>query len=149
MLFMMAEILLQALTTINSPGQRCRMELPDVPRRLRRVVFTVPPGMPVAEQRIYRRWVNFAARVLWDALGWSDAWQDGHGPRADYRANPQIRCNWDEATCTQLVYLYNELTRKFQGDAYHLFRLMGRQRDDSGKPSCAWPPLISAAAPRT
>ena len=54
---------------------------------------------------------------------------------ADYRANPQIRCNWDEATCTQLVYLYNELTRKFQGDAYHLFRLMGRQRDDSGKPS--------------
>ena len=135
MLFMMAEILLQALTTINSPGQRCRMELPDVPRRLRRVVFTVPPGMPVAEHRIYRRWVNFAARVLWDALGWSDAWQDGHGPRADYRANPQIRCNWDEATCTQLVYLYNELTRKFQGDAYHLFRLMGRQRDDSGKPS--------------
>lgn len=135
MLFMMVEILLQALTTINSPGQRCRMELPDVPRRLRRVVFTVPPGMPVAERRIYRRWVDFAARVLWDALGWTDAWQDNHDARAEYRANPQIRCKWDEATCTQLVYLYNELTRKFQGDAYHLFRLMGRQRDNSGRPS--------------
>lgn len=136
MMFMMIEILMQALTTINSPGQRSRMELPNRPRRLRSIVLTVPPGMPVAEQRIYRRWVDFAVRLLWDALGWTDAWQESNRQifSGDYRANPLIRCNWDEATCTQLVYLYNELTRKFQGDAWHLFRVMGKIRK-SDRPS--------------
>ncbi len=138
MMFMMVEIILQALMTINAPSQRLRQELPNVPRRLRQVIFTVPPGMPVAEQRIYRRWVNWATRLLWDALGWQDYFADArHRGRAapDFRANPVIRCNWDEATCTQLVYLYNELSRKFQGDAYHLFELMGKRRDGSERPS--------------
>jgi hypothetical protein len=133
MMFMVVEILLQALMTINSPGRRGRQELPNVPRALRRVIFTVPPGMPVAEQRIYRRWVNWAVRLLWDALGWQDCYveeKDRLRARPDFRLNPAVRCDWDEATCTQLVYLYNELTRKFQGDAHHLFGLAGKRRDN-------------------
>ena len=35
----------------------------------------------------------------------------GEGPAsADYRASPRVRVEWDEATCTQLVFLYNALT---------------------------------------
>lgn len=136
MLFMLVEILLQAQTTINSPGQRARRELPNVPRRLRRVIFTVPSGMPIAEQRIYRRWVLWAVRALWDALGWQDFYMDSRTAarrsRSDYRMSPSVRCDWDEATCTQLVYLYNELSRKFQGDAHHLFGLMGTPRKEYG-----------------
>lgn len=141
MLFMLVEILLQALTTINSPGQRSLRELPNLPRRLRRIIFTVPPAMPMAEQRIYRRWVQWAVRVLWDTLGWSKFYTENKpsvasGGIRDYRSNPGVQCNWDEATCTQLVYLYNELNRKFQGDAHHLFTLTGRPRESCGNRPC-------------
>ncbi len=133
MLFLLGEVLMQALVTINSPAQRARRELTDLPRRLRRVIFTVPSGMPIAEQRIYRRWVRFAVRTVWEALGWKDWYlpeNAANGPRkADYRQSPETRCNWDEASCTQLVYLYNEITRKFQGDAHHFFRLVGKKRE--------------------
>lgn len=139
MLFMLVEILLQALTTINSPGQRSLRELPNLPRRLRRIIFTVPPAMPMAEQRIYRRWVQWAVRVLWDTLGWSSCYGNSAvapGGVRDYRSSPAVQCNWDEATCTQLVYLYNELNRKFQGDAHHLFTLTGRPRETCGNRPC-------------
>lgn len=136
MMFLMGEVLIQALVTINSPAQRGRRELSDLPRRLRRVVFTVPSGMPIAEQRIYRRWVNFAVRTVWNALGWEEWYQHPNArqpmPKQDYRRNPETRCSWDEASCTQLVYLYNEIIYKFDGDAHHFFRLSGKKRPKYG-----------------
>ena len=132
MLFMVGEILTQALITINSPAQRGRRELSNLPRRLRRIIFTVPVAMPVAEQRIYRRWVNWAVRVVWEALGWSAYRLPGNSAavaRTDYRASPEVRCDWDEAGCTQLVHLYSELSVKYHGDAHHLFHLLGKKRD--------------------
>ena len=135
MMFLLVEILQQALVTINSPGQRSRRELPHVPRRLRQVIFTVPAGMPIAEQRIYRRWVNWAVRVLWEVLGWQDCYVKDHKQRSlgsDYRLSPRVRCNWDEATCTQLVYIYNELTRKYQGDAQVMCDIQGMPRAQYG-----------------
>ncbi|MBQ7585165.1 MAG: virulence factor SrfB [Desulfovibrionaceae bacterium] len=132
MMFLLVEVLQQALLTINSPGQRLRRESPDVPRRLRQVIFTVPAGMPLAEQRIYRRWTYAAVRVLWETLGWGAYYGGVKGNRLDlkseYRKSPEVRCNWDEATCTQLVYIYNEISRKFQGDAMHFCSLMGQKR---------------------
>lgn len=131
MMFLLVEVLQQALVTINSPGQRSRRELPNVPRRLRQVIFTVPAGMPIAEQRIYRRWVNWAVRVLWEVLGWQDCYIRDHSKRAlgsDYRLSPRVRCNWDEATCTQLVFIYNEITKKYQGDAQTLCKILGMPR---------------------
>lgn len=129
MMFMLGEILTQAIITINSPATRARRELPNLPRRLRRVIFTVPTAMPVAEKRIFRRWVLWAVRVVWEALGWS-AWHTENGKRTirDYRASPVIRCDWDEASCSQLVLLYNELGVKHHGDAHHLFQILGKPR---------------------
>jgi hypothetical protein len=136
MMFLLAEILMHALVTINSPAQRSRRELPALPRRLRRIIFTVPSGMPVAEQRIYRRWVRFAVRALWEALGWQEWYIPPSKGKTvpmqstDYRLSPESRCSWDEATCTQLVYLYNEISRKFQGDAHDFFEIVGKKRID-------------------
>ena len=137
MMFLMGEVIMQTLVTINSPAQRGRRELSDLPRRLRRIVFTVPSGMPIAEQRIYRRWVNFAVRTVWEALGWQQwytAPQARQAPsRNDYRQSPETRCSWDEASCTQLVYLYNEVIHKYHGDAHHFFRLAGKNRPKYGE----------------
>jgi hypothetical protein len=138
MMFLLVEVLQQALVTINSPGQRVRRELPNVPRRLRQVILTVPAGMPVAEQRIYRRWADWAVRALWEVLGWRDYYIADHGKRSfgnDYRLSPRVRCNWDEATCTQLVFVYNEIAKKYQGDAHMFCNVAGAaRRRYSGKP---------------
>lgn len=142
MLFMLGELLTQTLVTINSPATRIRRELPNLPRRLRRVIFTVPTAMPVAEKRIFRRWVTWAVRVVWEALGWSEWYLPPRGAynsrsrRPDYRLSPEVRCDWDEASCTQLVYLYNELVVKHHGDAHHLFRLLGKPRPEYGNKPC-------------
>lgn len=138
MMFLLVEIIQQALLTINSPGQRIRRDLPALPRRLRQIIFTVPGGMPIAEQKIYRRWANWAVHVLWEALGWGE-YYTGTNPKntcqdsCDYRTSPVVRCDWDEATCTQLVFIYNEISRKFQGDALLFCQLMGRERNIDGK----------------
>lgn len=140
MMFLFMELIQQALLTINTPAQRYRRAYPDRPRRLRSLIFTVPPGMPFAEQRIYRRWAYAAVNVLWESLGWKKSFyvepSSGRGGRQrssdgalrDFRTNPEIRCRWDEATCTQLVYLYNEINRNYQGDAHLFFEVMGRMR---------------------
>lgn len=133
MMFLLGEIIMQALVTINSPAQRERRELSDLPRRLRRIVFTVPSGMPVAEQRIYRRWVAFAVRAVWQALGWADWYRPPHDrqrpARQDYRHSPETRCSWDEASCTHIVYLYNEIIHKYNGAAHQFFSLFGKTRE--------------------
>lgn len=140
MMFLLLELIQQALVTINSPGQRYSRQFHDRPRRLRSVIFTVPAGMSFAEQRIYRRWAHAAVNLLWDALGWKKHFYvDPQDARAikndslrqlsrDYRMSPEIRSRWDEATCTQLVYLYNEISHNFQGDAHLFFETMGRKR---------------------
>ena len=88
--------------------------------------------MPVAEKRIFRRWVLWAVKVIWEGLGWSEWYvppqQQNRIRSGDYRTSPLVRCDWDEASCSQLVLLYNELTVKQHGDAHHLFRLMGKKR---------------------
>ncbi len=136
MMFLMAEVIIHTLVTINSPAQRARRELSDLPRRLRRIVFTVPPAMPKAEQLIYRRWVRFAVRTVWSAIGWEKWYVGDKGGRqaglSDYRQNPECHCNWDEASCTHLVYLYNEVSHKFQGDAHFFFKQMGSRRENYG-----------------
>lgn len=138
MMFLLMELIQQALVTINSPAQRYMRQYSDRPRRLRSVIFTVPPGMAFAEQRIYRRWAHAAVQLLWDALGWkrnfylepqeSGAMAPAQRSSRDYRMSPEIRSRWDEATCTQLVYLYNEINRNYQGDAHLFFEIMGKPR---------------------
>ena len=139
MMFLISEVIMQALVTINSPQVRGGREYPDIPRHLQRIILTVPTAMPIAEQKIYQRWANWAVGLVWDCLGWNNWYQTNPGAQRpspntgayankDYRSSPEVRCDWDEATCTQIVYLYNELAEKFQGDAAQLFSIMGRVR---------------------
>ncbi len=119
--FMLGEIILQALVMINSPETRSQRRYADVPRQLRRIILTMPPAMPLAEQKIMRMRAEGAVKLTWDALSWRRA-----GTRA--MPEPTVILNWDEASCTQLVYLYTEITQKFQGGATDFFRILGRQR---------------------
>jgi hypothetical protein len=122
--FMLAEILMQVLCQINGPSTRAARRDADKPRRLRRVVLTLPPGMPVFEQQILRDRATAAIRLVWDMLRWTN---DPMAPR-----EPQMIANLDEATATQIVWLHNEVAERFAGDAAALFELLGRKRPDIG-----------------
>ncbi len=113
MTFALCEVLLQALTQMNSPAQRGRRSHAEIPRRLRRIVMTVPTGMPLAEREIFMRRAEAARDLVWMVLGWK--LDDAEVPA------PEVFLEWDEASCTQLVYLYTEVARNWGGDARAFF----------------------------
>ncbi|MDR1395655.1 MAG: virulence factor SrfB [Deltaproteobacteria bacterium] len=133
MMFLLSEVIAQALSCINNPVVRDNREHPDTPRRLQRIILTVPTAMPLAEQNIFKTWAHLAVETVWSSLHWEDYYLPGLKPAkgqesTDFRQSPQVRCDWDEATCTQIVWLYNELNDKFENNALELFDLLGRKR---------------------
>ena len=122
---LLAETLMQALAQINSVETRSNRKNSEVPRRLKRLILTMPPAMPLSEQRILRRRAEGAIKLTWDLMGWGTA--GAGGP-----PEPRVVLNLDEASCTQFVYLYNEITERFQGDAESLFAIWGKERPDAG-----------------
>lgn len=135
MMFMLSEVLLQALVCINSPAQRNARLNPDIPRCLQRIIITVPAAMPIAERNIFKRWATFAVDTLWKSLGWTDE-LDQHSNRPadflDFRQPPTVHIEWDEATSTQMVFLYNEIADRFTGDVDKYFELKGQKRAGYG-----------------
>ena len=128
MTFMLAEVVTQALTQINSPAQRSRQGHARVPRQLNSITLTVPPGMPQAERSILSNRLYEAVGLVWKSLGWhtgeSNPFKDKSVlPRTPL---PSIRVEWDEASCGQLVYLYNEINENFDGHPEEFFAALAR-----------------------
>ena len=119
--FMMAEIVCQAISMINNPGVRESRRTKDAPRRLRRIIMTVPPAMAVQEQRLMRSRAEGAVKLVWQLMGWWD------NPAAGLIV-PDVHVAWDEASCVQFVYLYGEITQKLGGSISGFLRLVGRER---------------------
>lgn len=128
MMFLLSEIISHTLVQINSPAERGNRVNSDIARRLRRIILTVPPAMSVSERKIFKRWAIWAVDVLWKALEW-DEYGDAPG---DYRQKPEIKINLDEASTTQLVFVYNEIQEKFSGDAEAYFKTFGKVRKNCG-----------------
>jgi hypothetical protein len=106
------------------PGRRYERVYSEAPRRLRRVILTLPTAMPLAERKLFTRRVNTAIRLTWRALG------------LDESQAPEPFMQWDEATGTQIVFLYNEIKHNFQGDAALFFQVFGRVREGYGETPC-------------
>jgi len=125
-MLMLAEILSHAISQINSPAIRSQRARATQPRHLRRIILTLPSATPVAEQKILRKRAEDAVSLVWQAMGWDES--------DPVYKKPEIFCNWDEATATHLVYLYNEITQKFQRAPRDFFTMMSRGGDNGGKP---------------
>lgn len=115
--FMITELVVQAVGQINAAGARAQRRDADKPRQLRSLLLTVPPGMPVAEQRILRLRAEAGVQLAWDLLGLTTT-------------PPSVRATLDEATATQIVWLHNEVTERLQGDAAALMDMIGRRRPE-------------------
>ena len=119
----LCEILTHALVQINS-ATRLQRSRSDEPRYLRRIILTMPSATPVMEQKEIKKLVKSAVDLPWKVMGW-----DKQQP---LRPIPELKLDWDEATATHLVYLYNEITQKMQIAPRDCFNILRRDRPDSG-----------------
>lgn len=127
--FMLSELFMHALALINDPANRAVRQQSDLPRRLRNIILTLPSATPVQEQSIMRSRAEGAIKLLWQVMGWTKP--GGGRPRM-----PNVIVDWDEASSTQLVYVYEEIAQKFSGQMEEFLRLKGRPRPRAaGKPS--------------
>lgn len=135
MTFVMIEILQQAQLQINSLHYRERWGNVDCRRYLRNVVITCPTAMPRVEQIRLRQSVVDAFDVLKrtnaslkdiklvpsiDSLKIND----------DYDDSGKRQWFYDEATCSQLVYLFAELNQRYSGEATQFFEAKGHVRPE-------------------
>jgi len=121
--FMLVEVMLHALAQINSPAHRMRSQSQNVARRLRRVILTVPTGTPIIERQLFDKRVAHARQLLTSLLGW--------GQRASHmKAAPDILVCLDEATCTQMVYLYAEVAKRFAREPGAVVRALSKEQSD-------------------
>ncbi|MCU1719272.1 virulence factor SrfB [Pseudomonas sp. 5P_3.1_Bac2] len=131
MTFMLCEVLAQALMQINSPSQRLRMSHSRVPRHLRSIILTVPPSMPKPEREIFAKCMEQAIGLVWKSLGWHPEDEpinikDPKSRETAWPFLPEVHVQWDEATCGQVVYLFNETQNNFAGRPEEFFAAMAR-----------------------
>lgn len=141
--FALAEIFVQAIAMMNSPMHRLRRPAnANLPRRLRRIIMTMPTAMPLAERHILKQQAEAACDMAYLSLGLAQLQhlEDGSARmrytlegriRADRDdAGPEVILQWDEATATQAVYLYTQVALNHSGDARAFFQSM-RHPDNS------------------
>ncbi|MBQ0132729.1 MAG: virulence factor SrfB, partial [Comamonas sp.] len=126
MTFMLAEVITQALTQINSVAQRIHMSHATKPRVLSSITLTVPPGMSQVERKLLNDRVQHAVALVWQCMGWHDGAIDPYKDKALLHKPPSVKVEWDEAACSQLVYLYTEIRENFSGHADEFFNVLAR-----------------------
>lgn len=138
MTFVIVEILQQALMQINSSEFRKHGDV-NCKRTLRNLILTCPTAMPRTEQVKLRQCAIDAFEAL------KNVYPEGKLP--DIEVYPSVEklamtpedaadgensATWiyDEATCSQLVYLYAEIAERYKGRAREFFELKGHVRPE-------------------
>lgn len=136
------EVLLQARAQMNSFAAREGRVEKLVPRRLANLVLTLPPAMPVEEVKAARSRAEAAIHLLRDATGGMGArptsLQAAAEALREVRLDVGVEAKLDEATATQIVYLYDQIAQVHRGDAPLYLSIAGRARpapDGAVRPS--------------
>jgi len=134
MCFMLCEVLAHAMVQINNPQRLEKTRHPDVPRQLRHIILTVPPAMPAPERKIFEKRMEQAIGLVWRCNGWCP--DDRETPFRELAGKcnpplPDVHVQWDEATCAQMVYLYNEVENHFGGHPERFFAAMQLPQNQS------------------
>lgn len=132
MTFAFLEMLVQADTQIN--GDRYRRDRGDIkmPRRVRRIVVTCPTAMSKLEREALVRCASDAVTILNTFKG-----SENHVdvvPAAPSFKDTESRWYYDEATCSQLVYIYGEVGWKYKGSCQEFFNLYGKESEKGQQP---------------
>jgi hypothetical protein len=139
MTFAFVELFLQSITYINSLSFRERQGSPTAPRKLKRIVLTCPTAMLDWEKSILREHAEDAIDALKQLFSSSfiDAQINIIPSTKDCKLYAEDKKkqkeNWgfDEATCSQLAFIYGELMGHYRGKSSLFFEANGRFRTDS------------------
>ena len=139
MTFGFLEILSQARMQINSEDYRKFHGEINTPRRIKRLIVTCPITMSQYERETLIRCVNGAVKLLAN-FEKSSLTTDLQTEKFNIEVIPSYRKEgknvwyYDEATCSQLVYLYGEIGHKFKGNSKEFINLYGK-KDSNGRTS--------------
>ncbi|EAB8521216.1 hypothetical protein AVC93_23930, partial [Salmonella enterica subsp. enterica] len=90
---------------------------------------TLPSAMPKQEREIFRQRMFEALALVWKAMGWHPQDEDFTTPKQREKSVvpvPEIQMEWDEASCGQLVWLYNEAISHYAGRTESFFNALAR-----------------------
>lgn len=119
---MLVEVVMQAFMQINSVAHRKLFQPEAAPRRLARVIITIPTGTPLVERQLFEKRARHARALLIEVLGDSPAIK-----RHDDDPPLQFSVRLDEATCTQITYLYGLIADRFKKHgANRVFEIIGK-----------------------
>ncbi|EBS5343058.1 hypothetical protein DUR48_18015, partial [Salmonella enterica subsp. enterica serovar Indiana] len=85
--------------------------------------------MPKQEREIFRQRMFEALALVWKAMGWHPQDEDFTTPKQREKSVvpvPEIQMEWDEASCGQLVWLYNEAISHYAGRTESFFNALAR-----------------------
>ncbi|ECN8612910.1 hypothetical protein ABO19_06390, partial [Salmonella enterica subsp. enterica serovar Kentucky] len=90
-------------------------------------ILTLPSAMPKQEREIFRQRMFEALALVWKAMGWHPQDEDFTTPKQREKSVvpvPEIQMEWDEASCGQLVWLYNEAISHYAGRTESFFNAL-------------------------
>ena len=121
--FMIIEIIAQAFRQINDAQYRANKGDKSLPRFLRKVIITLPTATPKQEQAIVKSKVRGAIKLLWSRMAKSG--------QVLPETKPSENVEWDEASCSQVMYLYSEIMEKFNKDITNYLEIFGKLRNST------------------
>lgn len=135
MTFVLVEVLQHAIAQINSPGYLDKHGLRDLRRSLRRVIVTCPTAMPRAEQITLRQSLVDAIAAMRRCNPHLAEIAVTPSPESlkitdDFDMIEKREWSYDEASACQLVYLYAELTERYENDVERFFATKGHVRPE-------------------
>lgn len=141
MTFAFLEILSQARMQINSYEFRHTWGEENKPRRIGRIIVTCPTAMSKVEQIALRRCAEDAASILDRFYLEKDPDElEDFNPSKSIQVIPSVKnllnkhekTEWiyDEATCSQFVFLFAELTQRYRNNCQEYFDFYGKIRSD-------------------
>lgn len=139
------EMLAQAKRQINSFEHRSiktGLGHPEMPRRIKRVIVTCPTAMSKTEREALVRCTRDAVNILATFDGERLTSQTSSKipaveviPSVTSHKDSDPQWYYDEATCSQLVYMYGEVGHKYKGVCSEFFNLYGKIDEGDTQPS--------------
>ncbi|KAA6345155.1 hypothetical protein EZS27_007269 [termite gut metagenome] len=139
MSFSFLEMLVQAKNQINSHRYRKHRGSENAPRKIKRIIITCPTAMSEVERRNLIQSAREAVILLnnFDAKATNYASLDHNITVIPAYSKSDEGKIWyyDEATCSQLVYMYAEISQRYGCYSKEFFRLYGKKRENEQKES--------------
>lgn len=127
------EMLAQARVQINSYTHRNEFGSIDKRRRLKKIIVTCPTAMSRIERDALVDCARDAVKLISNFDGKpSEALRIEVVPSRQGN-NDELKWYYDEATCSQLVYMFGEVGYKYRGNAAEFFSLYGKKESGEDK----------------